>query len=142
MTEVPAPLTSNSDYEVGYGKPPAATRFKPGRSGNPKGRPKGAVGLTTIVRDMMHEKIVVRTARGTKKIRHIEALLRRQLEMAVKGDLRAITLLTGMYRAAVPDAIDPDLMQPSGEELSREDQAILEDYQRTTTGTLQTEARS
>jgi hypothetical protein len=29
-------------YEVGYGKPPDATRFQPGRSGNPKGRPKGS----------------------------------------------------------------------------------------------------
>ena len=28
-------------YEVGYGKPPQATRFQPGKSGNPKGRPKG-----------------------------------------------------------------------------------------------------
>jgi hypothetical protein len=141
MTEVPAPLTSNSDYEVGYGKPPAATRFKPGRSGNPKGRPKGAVGLTTIVRDMMHEKIVVRTTRGTKKIRHIEALLRRQLEMAVKGDLRAITLLTGMYRDAVPDTVDSDQARPSVEELSREDQAILEAFQQSLIGTLQTEAK-
>ncbi len=30
------------DYEVGYGKPPAEHRFKPGQSGNPRGRPKGA----------------------------------------------------------------------------------------------------
>ena len=29
-------------YEVGYGKPPQATRFQPGKSGNPKGRPKGS----------------------------------------------------------------------------------------------------
>ena len=29
------------DYAVGYGKPPQHSRFKPGRSGNPKGRPKG-----------------------------------------------------------------------------------------------------
>jgi len=30
-----------SDYEIGRGKPPMHTRFKPGQSGNPKGRPKG-----------------------------------------------------------------------------------------------------
>ena len=33
---------SFASYEVGYGKPPIDTRFKSGRSGNPKGRPKGS----------------------------------------------------------------------------------------------------
>jgi hypothetical protein len=31
---------SNRKYEVGHGKPPKATRFQKGKSGNPKGRPK------------------------------------------------------------------------------------------------------
>ena len=30
----------SGDYEVGYGKPPVNTQFKPGQSGNPKGRPR------------------------------------------------------------------------------------------------------
>jgi hypothetical protein len=37
---------------VGYGRPPAATRFKPGQSGNPKGRPRGR-SLTTILRQSL-----------------------------------------------------------------------------------------
>ena len=35
-----------TSYEVGYGKPPRATRFQPGKSGNPNGRPKGAKSPT------------------------------------------------------------------------------------------------
>lgn len=40
MTEkkIPAKQGSNTDYEVGYKKPPKHTRFKPGQSGNPRGR--------------------------------------------------------------------------------------------------------
>jgi hypothetical protein len=29
-------------YKIGHGKPPVKTRWKPGGSGNPKGRPRGA----------------------------------------------------------------------------------------------------
>ena len=32
--------STHSDYEVGYGRPPVATRFARGTSGNPRGRPR------------------------------------------------------------------------------------------------------
>lgn len=31
---------NQKDYEVGYKRPPREHQFKPGQSGNPKGRPK------------------------------------------------------------------------------------------------------
>src|SRR5262249_55793626 len=39
----PMPSDKRHDYKVGYGKPPCQTRFRKGRSGNPKGRAAGAI---------------------------------------------------------------------------------------------------
>ena len=47
------PIEQPSAYAVGYGRPPKHTRFKPGTSGNPRGRPKSAQGLNTLARKVM-----------------------------------------------------------------------------------------
>jgi hypothetical protein len=41
---------ANSNYQVGYGRPPAKSRFKKGTSGNPRGRPKHSKNMKTIIR--------------------------------------------------------------------------------------------
>jgi hypothetical protein len=40
-------VESTADYDVGHAKPPKHTRFQPGQSGNPRGRPKGTKNLKT-----------------------------------------------------------------------------------------------
>ncbi len=57
--------TSRS-YEVGYGRPPVASQFKAGQSGNAKGRPKGSKNLSTLLREEMDAKILV-TENGVQK---------------------------------------------------------------------------
>lgn len=44
VKEVPAQAESTvpKQYKVGYGNPSKSTQFKPGQSGNPKGRTKGS----------------------------------------------------------------------------------------------------
>jgi hypothetical protein len=45
--KTPPAKGDSGDYQVGYGKPPKHTQFKPGKSGNPQGRPKGTKNLKT-----------------------------------------------------------------------------------------------
>ena len=104
ITQSPKPvITTPTGYEVGYGKPPKHTRYKPGQSGNPKGRPKAAKGLHTLVRENLTQKVSVRTPAGEKKISRIEAVLHKAVEQAMKGNPRAIAELLKLYGNAVPE---------------------------------------
>lgn len=118
---------AEASYAVGYGKPPIATRFKPGQSGNPKGRPKAAKGLGTIVRDTMTQKVAVRTPSGAKRISRIEAALHKTVELAMKGNPRALAQLIKLYADAVPEA-KPSVDAPElAKDLTATDLAMLEE---------------
>lgn len=93
------------DYEVGYGKPPAQTRFQPGQSGNPKGRPRGSknrqplVGLEQLKRIVLQEayrKIPVSEAGRIIKMPAIEAIVRTMAIKGAKGDHRSQRLFAEM----------------------------------------------
>ena len=59
------------DYEVGYGKPPKSGQFKPGQSGNPKGRPKGAKNFKTELATVL-ANMIYRLLPGEDPIEEIE----------------------------------------------------------------------
>src|SRR5262249_3318409 len=77
---------SDKDKMVGYGRPPAATRFQKGQSGNPKGRPKGRKSVGKILRDALHRTIEVREADRVRTMSKIEAVIEVTLNKALKGD--------------------------------------------------------
>ena len=83
------------DDPVGYGRPPAATRFKPGRSGNPWGRPKGAKGTkATVKRVLMEKHLADPDGRGrTREYTALELTVMLLKTLAASGDQRAYKAL-------------------------------------------------
>ena len=87
------PSDKKRDYQVGYGKPPRHTRFMPGRSGNPRGRPSGSKNLKTLLSDALNELVVVAENGGRRKISKREAIIKQLVNRSAQGDWRAAKLL-------------------------------------------------
>ena len=75
---------------VGYGRPPVNRQFKPGQSGNPRGRPKGSKNLATMFVKALNEKIKVRAKDGrTRMLTTQELMVKVMVKKAVAGDPKA-----------------------------------------------------
>jgi Family of unknown function (DUF5681) len=101
------------DHEVGYGKPPRHSQFIKGQSGNPRGRPRGAKNLKTLLNKALNELVIVTENGGRRKISKREAIATQLVNGSAKGDFKAIQILLAMLRdiegPAEPGAADHDL---------------------------------
>jgi hypothetical protein len=110
-------------HTVGYGKPPSAHQFKPGQSGNSKGRPKGSRSEATILQELLQHKVALNERGKTRKIILLEAILRKVAEDSLRGNTKSISFLLNRYQAAaVGDAGPADI--------SQDDQAVLDAFLR------------
>jgi hypothetical protein len=90
---------SKKSYEVGYRKPPIATRFQKGTSGNPSGRPKKhaqPLDPGTVLQSIDNEEIVVIDNGKRKRMTKAEIGFRQLFTKATRGDLTAARLIVGM----------------------------------------------
>ncbi len=86
------------EYAVGFGKPPRHTRFCKGQSGNPKGRPRGAKNLATLMEKVLKEPVVISENGKRRRITKREALIKQLVNKAIAGDPRSIKLLLAELR--------------------------------------------
>jgi hypothetical protein len=86
-------------YDVGFGKPPRARQFKPGRSGNPTGRPRGAKNFATALEQELNSRITVTENGRRRRISKREVIAKHLVNKAASGDLKAIPLLLNEARA-------------------------------------------
>lgn len=126
MTKSNGPVAGdgpNDDpQKVGYGNPPIPTRFRPGESGNPRGRPKGAKGLRAELKAELDEFVTVEANGKTKRIRKRRLIIKALAAKAAKGDVRAADKLL----ALVIQAEGFEDRRPDKQKLSDHDLQIIE----------------
>ena len=87
-----------ADYAVGYGKPPRHSGFQKGRSGNPKGRPKGSKNFATLLTEALDEKVQVTEDGRRRRIAKRELVIKQLVNKSAAADLRAIKQLTDIVQ--------------------------------------------
>ena len=99
-------MTDDDDDAVGYGRPPKQHRFKPGHSGNPRGKPKGAKSRAALLEAALRRRVPV-TENGKKARKSLLEIGAMALaNKFAKGDLAAWKVIAEVMRqeeAARPD---------------------------------------
>lgn len=85
---------TKADYDVGRGKTPKHTRFQPGKSGNPNGRPR------------KKSKSSSPKSHGNALMGSLEEVLKSKITISENGKPKEITLEEALPRKLVKDALD------------------------------------
>ena len=125
---------ATKDYEVGHGKPPKAHQFKPGQSGNPKGRPKGTKNLATDLQEELEEIITIIEGGVELKTSKQRAMVKTLFAKALNGNVHAadslIKLIVGLIHmpetddGKIPDEDDLAVIETFKQQLLNEAQSI------------------
>ena len=122
--------TENTPHKVGYCSPPESTRFKKGRSGNPKGRPKGTLNVRTVLANTLRERVVINEHGQRKTVTKLEAAIKQLVNKAASGDLRALRQFVDLARdAEKEESLSPAETQVFGEVDQKVIQGILKRFE-------------
>lgn len=83
----------DDDDKVGYGRPPRKYQFRPGQSGNPKGRPKKPLKGVS-----MHEALSEPLILNGKKRPFAEVFVEVMKKRSLSGDRQAIKIIMDLLK--------------------------------------------
>lgn len=107
-------------YNVGYGKPPKAHQFKPGQSGNPRGRPKKSKNLKTILQSELFSTVSLRMEGKETNVPMLQAIVMACTRRALNGNDRASAHVLDLYARYLDGDLIEDLplhLTPEQDEL-------------------------
>ena len=116
---------NHEPHRVGYGRPPTHTQFKPGVSGNPKGRAKKAPSFSEVTEQVLNKKIEMRAGEQVLRMSNKEALIQSAIRQALAGKPRLLAVLPAIMR------YESESQQGRGDAsptLAADDEAILSDF--------------
>lgn len=112
----------NKNYEVGYKRPPKEYRFKKGKSGNPKGRPKVHKTFLEDLQEESEELITIMQNGKTIKATKQRIFIKKLFNSALTGDKTAIRQLSELLSK------NPSKAKELTKELSETDEKILKEF--------------
>ena len=95
------PSTDRS-YAIGYGKPPAQHRFKPGESGNLRGRPRRSQTLDGVYAAMLSSTVPMVIDGKRRRVTMLEAMALRSKKDLLSGSPRTIERWLAFARQVGP----------------------------------------
>jgi Family of unknown function (DUF5681) len=123
-------------HRVGYGRPPLHSRFQPGQSGNPRGKPSGLLNLKTDLIKELNSFITVRIGNRTVRIKKSKALIKKIVSGALSNDVKATATLIQILRFDVMGQMQAEEEAP----LTNNDEELLADWLQRQLGDLEKEA--
>lgn len=112
----------SKDYEVGYGRPPKEYQFKPGTSGNYKGRPKKKSDFRSDLAEIIEKEVPVNINGQYVTMSTRKAALQVLIAKALKGENTALKILINLLIS------QPEEQEEILEELSSTDSQIIQEF--------------
>jgi Family of unknown function (DUF5681) len=123
------PPKPNGDHISSVGcRPPVRGRFKPGQSGNPKGRPKGQRNVRTVLNDALNQRIKIREGDRSRSVTKLDAVIMTMVNAALKGDAKAQASLITMMRSLGMTGEPPAVSNQAS--FTADDEGLIADFLR------------
>src|SRR5258708_6799467 len=111
-------LKKRNVLRVGYKQPPAHTQFQKGKSGNPRGRPKGTFNTASALRKAFAQKLTVTVDGKQRRMTKLDVAAIGFANKSAAGDPRAkadwlklMLAIDESLRRPSPDDIPPEWIE-------------------------------